>query len=513
MAKYIIAHDVGTSGNKAVLVDTEGSVHGRRFESYRTDYPKPGWAEQEPADWWQAVTQTTRLLLEETGVSPKDVLCVTFSTQMLGIVPMDSQGGPLRPAIIWLDNRAGKQASRMMRKFINARVFALIAGTALGGKDGIPKLLWLKGEEPDIYDRMCCFLDVDGYLIYRSTGNMVMEWTCASVFGIDLKKKTWLNSIFRYVGLDPEKLPPLVRSIDQVGVLSKEAASEYGLLEGTPVYAGAGDAPCAAVGSGAVGEGEGHVYLGTSGWVGVVTERMPQGKHGAASIHSADPNKAFLFAESETAGACLQWIGDEFYKSEKMDPSIPNVYALMDEKVRQIPPGSDYLIFTPWMYGERVPINDHYVRSSFLNLSAEHTRENLLRAVYEGVAYNIRWIVEIVENDFKFPLPHLRVIGGGAKGEPWMQILADVTHRKVETVCEPQDAGAVGAALVAAVGLGLYPDFESLKKVVKVERAFEPQEKNREIYDCLFHSYQEVYSNLRGFYSKLNRKRFDEANL
>ena len=513
MAKYIIAHDVGTSGNKAVLVDTEGSVHGRRFESYRTDYPKPGWAEQEPADWWQAVTQTTRLLLEETGVSPKDVLCVTFSTQMLGIVPMDSQGGLLRPAIIWLDNRAGKQASRMMRKFINARVFALIAGTALGGKDGIPKLLWLKGEEPDIYDRMCCFLDVDGYLIYRSTGNMVMEWTCASVFGIDLKKKTWLSSIFRYVGLDPEKLPPLVRSIDQVGVLSREAASEYGLLEGTPVYAGAGDAPCAAVGSGAVGEGEGHVYLGTSSWVGVVTERMPQGKHGAASIHSADPNKAFLFAESETAGACLQWIGDEFYKSEKMDPSIPNVYALMDEKVRQIPPGSDYLIFTPWMYGERVPINDHYVRSSFLNLSAEHTRENLLRAVYEGVAYNIRWIVEIVEKDFKFPLPHLRVIGGGAKGEPWMQILADVTHRKVETVCEPQDAGAVGAALVAAVGLGLYPDFESLKKVVKVERVFEPQEKNREIYDCLFHSYQEVYSNLRGFYSKLNRKRFDEANL
>jgi len=513
MAEYIIAHDVGTSGNKAVLVDTEGSVHGRRSESYRTDYPKPGWAEQEPADWWKAVTQTTKLLLEETGVSPKDVLCVTFSTQMLGIVPMDSQGGPLRPAIIWLDNRAGKQAGRMMRKFISAGVFALIAGTALGGKDGIPKLLWLKGEQPDIYDRMCCFLDVDGYLIYRSTGNMVMEWTCASVFGIDLKKKTWLNSIFRYVGLDPEKLPPLVRSIDQVGVLSKEAASEYGLLEGTPVYAGAGDAPCAAVGSGAVGEGEGHVYLGTSGWVGVVTERMPRGKHGAASIHSADPSKAFLFAESETAGACLQWIGDEFYKSEKMDPSIPNVYALMDEKVRQIPPGSDYLIFTPWMYGERVPINDHYVRSSFLNLSAEHTRENLLRAVYEGVAYNIRWIVEIVEKDFKFPLPHLRVIGGGAKGEPWMQILADVTHRKVETVCEPQDAGAVGAALVAAVGLGLYPDFESLKKVVKVERAFEPQENNREIYDCLFHSYQEVYSNLRGFYSKLNRKRFDEANL
>jgi len=388
MDKYIVAHDVGTSSDKAVLIDIEGRVHGSYSQAYETHYPNPGWAEQDPEGWWRAVTQTTRLLLEKTGVSPSDVVCLTCSTQMLGIVPMDSGKGPLRPAIIWLDNRAGKQASRLMRKFINSRVFALIAGAPLGGKDGIPKLLWLKEKEPDIYKKMCCFLDVDGYLIYRGTGNMVMEWTGASVFGLDLKKKTWLKGIFRYV-----------------------------------------------------------------------------------------------------------------------------VYALMDKMVDRIPPGSDYLIFTPWMYGERAPIDDCYVRSSFLNLSADHTRENLLRAVYEGVAYNIRWIVEIVEKEFKFPLPHLRVIGGGAKGKPWMQILADVTQRNVEAVCAPQDAGAVGAALIAAVGLGIYPDFGSLKKVVKIEETFEPQEKNCEIYDSLFHSYQEVYSNLRGFYSKLNKKRFDEANL
>lgn len=512
MAKYIIAHDVGTSGNKAVLVDTEGCVRGKSFESYKVYYPRPDWAEQEPADWWKAVAHSTRLLLEETGVAPSDILCVAYSTQMLGIVPMDSEGEPLRRAIIWLDNRASTQASRVMRKFIDRRLFALIAGASLGGKDGIPKLLWLKQEEPDIYEKMCCFLDVNGYLIYRSTGNMVMEWTGASVFGLDLKKKTWLNGIFRYVGLDPEKFPPLVRSIDKVGVLSREAASECGLLEGTPVMAGAGDAPSAAVGSGAIGEGEGHVYLGTSGWVGVVTKRMPKGKCGVASIHSADPNKAFLFAETETAGACLQWIADEFYRAEKEDPEIPNVYALMDEKVGEIPPGSGYLIFTPWMYGERAPIDDCYVRSSFLNLSADHTRENLLRAVYEGVAYNIRWIVEIVER-FNFPLPVLRVIGGGARSEPWMQILADVTQRKVETVRDPQEAGAVGVALVAAVGLGIHPDFESLKKVVQVDRVFEPEGENEETYDFLFHSYKEVYSNLRGFYGKINKRRFREANL
>jgi len=507
MTKYIIAHDVGTSGNKAVLVDTEGHVHGKSWEPYKVYYPRPDWAEQQPEDWWHAVTHTTRSLLEKTGVSPSDILCITHSAQLLGIVPMDAKMEPLRPAIIWLDNRACHQANRIMRKFVNARLFALIAGTALCGKDGIPKLLWLKQEEPDVYKKMSCFLDVGGYLIYRCTGNIVMEWTGASVFGLDLKKKQWLSSIFRYVGLDPAKFPPLVRPIDQVGTLSKEAASACGLLQGTPVIAGAGDAPCAAVGSGAVGEGEGHVYLGTSSWVGVVTQRTPKGKCGAASIHSADPDKAFLFAESETAGACIQWMAEQLYSPEKPECNIADVYALMDERAAQIPPGSGYLLFTPWMYGERAPISDCNVRSSFLNLSAEHTRDHMLRAVYEGIAYNIRWIVEIVEKEFKFPLPSLRVIGGGAKAAPLMQILADVTQRKAETVRYPQEAGAVGAAMVAAVGLGIYPNFEALKKVVNVGKAFEPEEKNREIYDSLYRFYQEAYSSLRGFYKRLNERR------
>jgi len=513
VAKYIIAHDVGTSRNKAVLVDTDGHIHGKCSESYRVSRPKPDWAEQEPADWWKAVTGTTRVVLEQTGVSPADVLCITYCTQMLGIVPMGPEERPLRPAIIWLDNRAGKQAQRLMRKFINATVFALIAGAPLCGKDCIPKLLWLKEEEPDVYHRMRCFLDVGGYLIYRSTGNMVMEWTGASVFGLDLKRKKWLRGLFRYAGLDPEKFPPLVRPIDQVGVLSREAATELGLLPGTPVIAGAGDAPAAAIGSGAVGEGEGHVYLGTSGWVGVVTKRTPRGKCGAAAIQSADPDKAFLIAETETAGACLEWIGEELYKPQKTDLGPPNLYAIMDDSVGQVPPGSDYLIFTPWMCGERAPIADCKVRSSFLNLGADHTREHLLRAVYEGVAYNIRWILEIVERQFRFSLPQLRVIGGGARSAPWMQILADVAHRRVETVRYPQEAGALGAALVAAVGLGIYPGFESLRKVVSVERVFEPQEQNRETYDALFHLYQQAYDSLRGFYQRLDQERVRETRL
>ena len=503
MDQYIIAHDVGTSGNKAVLVGTDGRIHGKCFAPFHVLYPGACRAEQEPADWWKAIVETTRGLLQQTGVSPNKILCVTHCTQMLGIVPMSAKTGSLGRAIIWLDSRASKQVQRMMRKFIDARVFALIAGVALCGKDGMPKLLWLKDEEPDRYRSMDCFLDVNGYLIYRSTGNMVMEWTNASVVGMDLKTKQWMKGVMRYVGLDPAKLPPLVRPTDKVGGLTPEAAGELGLLQGTPVIAGAGDAPCAAVGSGAVREGAGHICLGTSAWLGVVTSRRPKGKCGAATIQSADPDKAFLFAESETAGGCLEWASQHLYSG---DANAPDVYAAMDRIVDKVPAGSHALIFTPWMYGERAPIADCNARSSFLNLSGQHTREDMIRAVYEGVAYNIRWLVEIVSGEFGFPLPKLRAIGGGAKSATWMQMLADVSHRRIETVPDPKEAGAIGAALVAAVGLGIYPGFEALESVTRVDKTYDPQQENFKTYDPLFDSFKESYGRLRVFHKRLNEK-------
>ncbi len=510
MTQYIIAHDVGTSGSKAVLVDTEGNVRATAFVPYPVHYPRPDWAEQEPEDWWGAVTTTTRQVLERAGVSPKDVLAVIHATQMLGIVPMGRDGQVLRRAIIWLDGRANQYAVRIMRRFLGRRVFAMVAGAELSGKDGMPKLLWLKENEPYVYHGMSCFLDVNGYLTYRATGRMVFEWSCASAFALDLKKKDWMRGLLRYIGVDPAKFPPLVRSIDQVGGLTAEAARACGLLEGTPVFGGGGDVPGAAVGAGAVREGDGHIYLGTSGWIGVTTSRTPTGRHGVACIQSANPQKTLLLAEMETAGICLKWIADEFYRHEQADPNIPNVYALMDEDVERIPPGSDYLVCTPWMYGERAPVSDTWVRATFFNISADHTREHLLRAVYEGVAYNLRWLIEIVERTFGFPLPVLRVIGGGARGAPWMQIIADVTGRRVETVANPREAGAVGMALTAGVGLGLYPDFESLRKVVRVEREFDPRPENAGTYDLLYQAYRRLYFSLRGLYREVNQVRFGQ---
>ena len=504
MGEYIISHDLGTSSNKALLVDERGGVIDYTTETYPIHYPKIGYAEQNPDDWWRAVCKTTRELLEKTGIKKEEIVGMTFSNQMLGIVPMNKDG-KLRDAIIWLDERATREAESMMRKFINSKVFALLAGAPLTGKDGMPKLLWLKKNERDIYDKMNLFLDANGYLIYKATGKRVMELSNASVFGIDLKKKDWLRWIFKYIGIDTKKLPPLVRSDEVVGYLTKEAANECGLLEGTPIIPGAGDALCASVGAGAVDEGDAHVYLGTSGWIGVITRKHPTGKYGIAVIQSAEYDKSFLFAETETAGECLRWIKNEFYREESKDPKIENVYALMDKKVEEIEPGSKFLIFTPWLYGERAPINDPYVRASFINLSVSHRKEHLLRAVYEGVGYNIRWIVERIEKGFKFKIPSLRIIGGGARGDVWMQIIADITKRKVEVPPNCQERGAIGAAFIGFIALKKIENFSSLKKIIKVEKMFLPKEENAKIYDFLYERYKLVYKRLKGFYRNLNR--------
>lgn len=306
--------------------------------------------------------------------------------------------------------------------------------------------------------------------------------------------------------LTQKKLPPLVRSTDVVGKITKEAASECGLLEGTPVIAGAGDALCSSVGAGAIDEGDTHVYLGTSGWVGLITKKHPTGKFGIAVIQSADYDKSFLFAETETAGECLRWIKEEFYRKESKDPEIKNVYALMDEEVKKVPPGSDFLIFTPWLYGERAPINNCYVRAGFVNLCINHKRENLLRAVYEGVGYNIRWIIEVIENGFNFKIPYLRIIGGGAKGDIWMQIISDITQKRVEVLPYPQERGAIGAAFIGFIGLKYFENFSSLKNILKIEKVFEPNEKNKKIYDFLYEKYKLTYKNLKKFYIDFNKE-------
>ncbi|MGI6211453.1 MAG: FGGY family carbohydrate kinase [Anaerovoracaceae bacterium] len=511
MGDYILSHDVGTSSVKAVLVDFQGKVIGTRSAAYPTYYPEPAWVEQDPSDYWNAICETSRGILEQCGIRKEEIRGIVFSTQAQGVIPVDSEGEPLYRNITWVDGRAQAQAEKIMRKVGGKRIFTLIAGTPIMGKDCIAKITWLKEECPEIYAKTYKILDVNGYLKFRATGRMVTELSGASSYGLDLKKKEWM-SVFPLVGIDMDRLPELVKSTDIVGGLTKEAAEETGLMEGMPVFGGCDDVQAAAVGSGMCRDGDIHIYLGTSAWVCASTRTKDKFCHGAAAIQSADPEMNLIAGITESAGANIQWVRDQFFRQEKLEYG-DKVYDYMDHIVEQIPPGSDHLICTPWMLGERCPVSSVETRATLFNMTLVHTREHMMRAVYEGIGYNLRWILENYEKDYGFRCDDFRIIGAGALDHSWMQIIADITGKRFDVVEDPRNAGAVGAAMIALIGLGEIPDFASTKDFVRVVEHYSPDPKNRAVYDKLFRDYKNIYYSLRGAYRKANSARFEGSEI
>ena len=500
---FIIAHDVGTFGHKAVLTHLDGRIVGRFSSKYEVEYPKPGWAEQDPDVWWRAIIDNSQQLLQASAVRPAQIAGITFSTQMLGLIPVSQRGQPLCPAVLWMDTRAEEQARQMMRKTLGPRVFAWLAGVEASGKDVVPKLLWFRANKPDLFAKTFKFLDVNSHLLFRCTGEMLTDWTAASVTGLfDLKQKTWNRLLARFFQIPLEKLPEPRSPTSMAGKLTPDAARELGLLEGTPVICGAGDAPAAAVGSGAVRTGQAHIYLGTSGWVGVITDKAVTGKNGIAPIQAAQPDRCLLIAETEAAGVCLQWLADTLYANHPTQNE--SAYPTINREAESVPPGCNNLLFAPWLYGERSPVADVFLRAAFINLGPQHSRAHLARAVFEGVAFNLRWILDILRDSFDFYPDTLRTIGGGARNDPWVQIIADVTGKRIERVAPVWESVAIGAALIAAVGLGAYPDLASTHTAVRVENTFIPRGGSSEQYERLFAAYKQTYRALRPIYRQLN---------
>lgn len=508
MGQYVISHDMGTSSDKAVLVDFDGNIIASAAEPYPTYYPFPAFVEQNPDDYWNGVCTASKKVLDKAKIDPKDVKGIVFSTQAMGIIPVDKTGKVLHPNITWVDGRAEKQAQSIMSKLGGKRIFSLFSGTPIMGKDVIAKLIWLKEERPDVYNNAKYFLDVNGYLKYKCTGEMVAELSGASSYGLDLKKKTWL-SVLSMTGLDMSKLPPLVKSTDQIGNgLTEEAAEAMGLVPGTPVFGGCDDTQAATIGSGMVGDGDIHIYLGTSGWVGVSSKDKTKFKHGAAAIQSADPNMNLICGVTEAAGSNIQWLIEQFFRTEQKELG-DGIYAYMDDVIKSIPAGSDHLICTPWMLGERCPVSSTTTRATLYNIDPSHTREHLMKAIYEGIGYNLRWILENYDKDYKFHSRAFRIIGGGALDTAWMQIISDITQREFVVVKDPRNAGALGAAIIALIGLGRLNGFEEAKNIVKEDKKYIPNEKNRAIYDEMFATYKRLYKSLKKTYKKTNARRFE----
>ncbi len=508
MADLLIGHDVGTGGSKSVLADTGGNILARSFEPYDVSYPEPNRAEQDPRDWWRAVASGTRRVLDESGADPADVRGVGFAGQMIGVVPVRADGELLCDAIIWLDSRADEQARRLIRRMGGSRVFTLIAGALPTGKDVVCKLAWLKENQPDLFARTAAFLDVAGYLVLRATGVFSMDQTGAGGTGLlSNKTRRWSPLLARLVGVPLEKMPPVRRSIDVVGGLKADAAEEMGLPSGTPVIAGMADIPAAATGSGALEDGEAHIYLGTSSWLCLSLCRpknLP--KNGIVSVASPDPEMFIMLGESETAGLCLKWFAENLALPSERGRAGPDemaIFEVLDGLVSGTEPGAGRLIFAPWMFGERSPVGDTTLRAAFVNLSLEHGREHMLRAVYEGVAYNLRWMMDEVEKS-GLPVRSVRAIGGGARSDTWMRIMADATGRRVEAMADPQEAGALGCALAVAVGLGIFRDYKHIKDVLKIRRTFEPDLAARAAYDSLYPEFRALYPCLSASCRRLN---------
>ncbi len=503
-----LGYDLGTGGTKAVLVDAAANILGVSFCAYPLYHPRPHWAEQDPEDWWQAVVSCTREVLSTGGMPAERVAGIGFAGQMLGLVPVRADGSPQGMAVSWMDSRGDAQAARIIRHFGGKRVVEAVAGGVPTGKDVIAKMLWFRDERPEEFAAIHKFLDATGYLVYRATGRMVVDHTGAGGTGlISMRSRNWSRALLTLVGMPAKKLPPVVSSIEVAGELCAEAAGIMGLRPGTPVIAGMADIPAAATGSGALANGDGHIYLGTSSWL-CLSVRKPRslGKVGIASVPSPDPSMCVMIGESEMAGACVDWFlreaGRELPNLAAADGR--SVYQLLDERIEASEPGARNLVFAPWMFGERSPVADTSLHGAFINLGLEHRQEDLMRSLYEGVAYNLRWLLEAVGRA-GYPCPSLRAIGGGARSDTWMQIIADVTGRRVDAVCDPQQAGAVGVALAAAVARGVLPDYPSIKHVVRVRRSFEPRMHLAPIYDRLFRVFRDTYPALSRAGRILNR--------
>ncbi|MCG8309526.1 MAG: FGGY-family carbohydrate kinase [Cytophagales bacterium] len=506
--KYVIAHDVGTSGVKAVLLDTGGNILASSEENYRFSYPNPGWVEQDPEDYWKAIVQSTKTIVSISKIPASELIGIVFTTQAMGIIPIDKENNILNHNISWVDGRAEKQAEKLMNRFLGRKAFKALVGIEITGKDVIPKLMWLKEHKPELYKNTEYFLDVNGFLKFKATGKKVAEWSGACSYAFNLRKKDWERIFFKFAGIDTAKLPPLVRSVDEVGGLTADAAKDMGLEPGLPVYGGCDDTQSAAIGSGAIDEGEAHIYLGTAAWVGVMTGRAPKFKHGAVCLQSADPGKNLVVGVTESAGANLEWLIERFYTMEKKHLNNGSIYDLMDEEAGAVAPGSDHLIFTPWLLGERCPVSTTTTRGTIYNLSLEHKRGHFVRALSEGIAYNLRWIIENYEKDFGFKIPSLRITGGGAQNDRWMQIFADVTKRKIVTTNQPKMAGAIGGAMCVFVGAGVINEFSSVRQIVGSNKEFFPNPANFDIYDLLFGDYKRIYASLKATYESSNAIRF-----
>jgi len=518
---FILAIDLGTSGPKVGLVSNRGQVIDSEFEPTNLGLLPDGGAEQDPRDWWQAIVKATRRLLTRHPQETAQVSAIACTGQWSGTVAVGRDGQPLMNAITWMDTRGAPYARQLIRGNLSVAGYSpgrlytwvrLTGGLPLGaGKDPIAHILYIRDKHPEVYQATYKFLEPIDYLGYCLTGQVAASFDTITLHWLtdnrDIQHVSYHQKLLDWAGIARDKLPDLRGPVDVLGEITPQVAGELGLHEGIRVVMAAPDVHSAAVGSGAIQDYQAHIYIGTSSWL---VCHMPGKKTdlscNMASLPAAIPGKYLVIAEQECAGICLTYLRDSifFANDELSQGQVPaNAYAAFDRIVADVPAGSEGVIFTPWLVGERAPVEDHLVRGGFFNQSLKNSRRHLLRAVYEGVAYNSRWLLQNMEKFTGCRLDPIRMVGGGAKSAVWCQIYADVLDRTIVQIKNPIGVNMQGAGLLACLALG-YLSVEDIPACVEVASTFQPDGRTRVVHDEHFAEFVRLYHSLKPIYARLN---------
>jgi xylulokinase len=518
----ILAVDLGTSSMKVALVTVQGAVLGWETEPIQLFLTADGGVEQSPEEWWTAFITTARRLLQRGLVSPARVRAICCSTQGEGTVPVDRSGNALMNCVLWMDMRGAPDLRKHFSGLVNINglgLFNVLRWISLTGgmpsptgKDPAAHMLLIRNRFPEVYDRTYKFLNVLDFLNMRLTGRFVAtvdsiltSWVTDNRDPDDIR---YHPGLVRNSGVEGDRLPEIVPCTAVLGTLKKDVASQLTLPDGVQVVAGAIDNPAAAIGAGAVEDYLPHLYIGTSSWMAAhVPFKKTDVFSSLASVPSAVPGRYLLTALQATAGGNLTYLRDKIiYNKDELlqEANVPDIFKVLDQIAARVPAGSNGVIYTPWIWGERAPVEDKALRAGLFNMSLHNTREDIIRAFLEGVAFNTRWLLEPVEKFLARKVPDIHIVGGGAQSDIWCQIFADVLNVEIKQVCDPVYANARGAAWIGAVGLREIT-FQDAARMVQIKRAYQPDPQNVQMYHQRFQIFTQIYRQMKDIYHRLNR--------
>ncbi len=500
----LIGIDVGTSGVKVLAIDSQGQILKSAVENYPLYEPHPGWTEQDPADWWQGTLKALKAVLSE--IEPYTIAAIGLSGQMHGMVALDADNQVVRKAILWNDQRTGEQCANMTAAAGGLdELLKLTNNQMLTGYTG-GKIAWLKDVEPENYARTRLIINPKDYIRYLLTGVLCTDVSDASGFGLyDVAKNCWSDELIQKSGLTRSLLPEVVDSTAISGFISSKAAAETGLPVGIPVSGGGGDAVISTTGLGLVKPGRVAITLGTSGVVAMGLPHLIDNPAGSLQVFRGNSTGTFTaMGVTLAAAGSYHWFREALGRYETLlaKESNTSAFKLIDEAAAQVPAGSDGLIFLPYLYGERCPINDPQARGGFIGLQSQHRYGHFARAVLEGVAYSMRQVYELIvaQNPDLVSQGEIVLAGGGAASPLWRQIIADVFQLPVRTVYGSAEGGSFGAALVAGVTAGIWANLSETVALIKPESETLPNPETKSIYENQNAIYRKLYSALKTAY-------------